>query len=151
MLFIVTVLLQLKEQYIMLFNTKGKLILKPTKTADTKVCKILSKKTIKGKKTQLGLSDGSTMLIAKDGHKLGDSIVLTLPDRKEKAVLKLEKGATVYLTGGKKIGTTGKVEAIKEGTGAQKSTITIKAEKETFETRTAYAFVVGKEKPVIDL
>lgn len=142
---------KLKEQYIMLFSTKGKLTLKPVKTTDTKICKILSKKTIKGKKTQLGLSDGSTMLIAKDGHKPGDSIVLTLPERKEKTLLKLEKGATVYLTGGKKIGTTGKIEAIKEETKAQKSTVTIKSEKDTFETRTTHAFVVGKDKPAIEL
>lgn len=142
---------KLKEQYVMIFSTKGKLILKPIKTADTKLCKILSKKTTKGKKTQLGLSDGSTMLIKKDDHKLGDSIVLTLPERKEKTLLKLEKGATVYLTGGKRIGTIGKIEAIKIGTGIQKGMVTIKAGKETFETRTIHAFVVGKDKPVIEL
>lgn len=144
---------KLKEQYRMIFDTRGKLKLKPVKASETdvKICKILSKRTIKGKKTQLGLSDGSTMLAEKDNFHIGDSIVLSLPDRKIKATLKLEKGATVYMMGGKKVGTTGKIESIAASTSTQRGRITMKIGSETFETIKDYAFVVGEDKPTVEL
>ncbi len=144
---------KLKEQYRLIFSTRGKLILKPIKATETgiRVCKILGKRTLKNKKTQLNLDNGTNLLVEKDKHTLGDSMILTLPDNKIKEDLKLEKGATVYLTGGKKIGTIGKIESITQGTGIQKGMITVKSKQETFETRKAYAFVIGKDKPAIEI
>ncbi len=144
---------KLKLNYRMIFNTRGKLSLKEisAQEAGIKISKILKKQTIKNNKTQLSLDDGTNIQVQKDEHKQGDSVVLTLPDRKVKTSLKLEKGAAVYMLGGKNMGTVGTVESIKEGTATQKGMITVKTKKETFETRKDYAFVVGKDKPMVDL
>lgn len=143
----------LKEQYLVIFNHKGKLSLKPIKIAETevKLCQVLSKRTQKGNKIQLGLSDGTTMLTQKADYVPGDSLVLALPERKIKNSLKMVKGATVYITGGKKVGTVGHLESITPNTSTQRGKITVKTENETFETIRDYAFVVGQDKPVISL
>ncbi len=142
-----------KEQYRMVFNRNGQLVLSKISSGEAglRVCRIMNKRTIKNKKTQLNLDDGTNLLTDKDNYALGDSIVMELPDRKAKSLLKLEKGATVYLTGGKNIGTVGKIEEIMPGTGTKKSMITVKSSRETFQTRRDYAFVIGKDRPVISL
>ena len=144
---------KMKEQYRMAFNTKGQLVLNKisNEEAGTRVCKVMNKRTIKNKKTQLNLDDGTNLLVDKDNYALGDSLILELPERKLKSLLKLEKGAIVYMTGGKNIGTVGKLEDVTQGTGIKKSMITVKSKKETFQTRKNYAFVIGKDKPVINL
>ncbi len=143
---------KIKKKYRMIFDKKGKLVLKEANAQESEIviANIIGKKTIKNKKTQLNLNDGTNLLADKSQYKLGDSLVLTIPDRKVKMHLKLEKGATVYLTGGNKVGQTGKVEEILNVKGMQKSTIKIKSNDETFETRKEYAFVIGKEKPLIN-
>src|SRR3989338_8421902 len=89
-----------KEQYRMVFNRNGQLVLSKISSdeAGLRVCRVMNKRTIKNKKTQLNLDDGTNLLADKDNYALGDSIVMELPDRKAKSLLKLEKGAIVYLT-----------------------------------------------------
>ena len=144
---------KVKASYRMVFNTKGKLTLIniPAEETGIKLSKILDIKTIKNKKIQLNLSDGTNLQYDKTEHKTGDTLVLALPDRKVKSCIKLEKGAIVYLTGGHNIGSIGAVESIKDGTSKQKSMITIKGKNGTFETRKVYAFAIGKGKSSISL
>ena len=144
---------KMKESYRMLFNKNGQLTLAKISGEETgiRVCKIIAKRTIKNKKTQLNLDDGTNLIVAKDDYNLGDSVVVTLPERKPKSTLKLEKGAAVYMIGGDNVGVLGHVEEIAPGTATKKSIITVKTKKDTFHTRTDYAFVVGKDKSVISL
>lgn len=144
---------KMKEQYRMIFNANGQLVLNKisNEEAGIRICRVMNKRTIKNKKTQLNLDDGTNLLVDKDSYALGDSLVLEMPERKLKSMLKFEKGAIVYITGGKKIGTVGKIEDVTLGTGIKKSTVTVKSKKETFLTRKDYAFVIGKDKPEIKL
>lgn len=110
-----------------------------------KPSKITGKTILKGKKTQLNLSDGRNVLVDKDPYKVGDTIVLNLPDQKILEHFPLTKGACVYLMGGNHIGAVCELEDI----FGEK--IMVKTGKESFETNKEYAFVVGKQKPCITL
>lgn len=136
------------EQFRMVLNEKGKLALVKVKKeeAAAKPCKITGKKAVKGK-IQLNFYDGKNMLVEKNSYSVGDVLVLSLGEKSEvKGHIKLEKGALIFLTGGKNIGTVGTVQDISG------SRIIYKAlNGDVFETLKEYAFPIGKEKPVIRL
>ena len=129
-------------------DRKGKLQLLtiPTEEAGKKVCKITGKTTVKKGKTQLNLFDGRNLLIDKNGLAVGDSVLITIPKMKIIEPLKLEKGFTIYLVGGKHIGDIGVVAEIKGNTIWYQN-----EKKRRLETLKKFAFVVGKEKPSIKI
>ncbi len=111
--------------------------------ASLKPCQVVGKTLVKGK-VQLNLSDGRNILIAKDNYKTGDTLLVEIPTQVVKKHLKLEKGATVFLTGGKNQGAIGKVE------GILGKKLLYKGENgEVSETSKRYAFVVGEGKPAL--
>lgn len=137
---------KLKKNYRIILNKKGKLFLLAIteQEAKIKICKIVGKKLIKGK-TQLNLFDSRNILVDKDNYKVGDSIIIEVPNQKIKEHLKLEKGVFVFVTGGKNIGTIGILEDI------MGRKIICKHNEFIFEVPFDYIFVVGKNKPLIRL
>jgi small subunit ribosomal protein S4e len=135
---------QTKKSYRMLISSKAKLVPLEVTGADAglKVHKLASKKSV-SKKTQLNFSDGSNMLVDKDEYKTGDSVLVDFKKKKLLDHLKLDKKAVVYIIGGKNVGEIGTVQDIKG------KDIIIKTKAGEFETSRDYAFVVGKEKPVV--
>ena len=130
--------------FMILLDKKGKISMVPIKQEESNIkpCKIIGKKVIKGK-IQLNLFDGKNILIEKGEYKTGDTVIIEIPSQKIKESLPFQKGALVYLTGGKHTGEVGTIEDIKG------NRIVYKRDKGTFETLKEYAFVIGKEKPVI--
>lgn len=136
-------IIEVKEEnkfYKILIDTKGRLTINEISQAESKekTCKVIGKTKLKGKKTQLNLYDGKNILITKDEYKVGDSVLLSLPDKKIKKVLKLENGASAILTGGKHIGSQGTIEEING------KKIIFQSKENKFETLKEYAFVVKK-------
>jgi len=129
------------EYFIILLNKKGKFILKPIKKEESslKLCKIINKTLLKGKKIQLNLYDAKNILVNDVIFKVGDTIILDLDSKKIKSHLKLEKDATVYLTGGKYISYIGTLDKI------ENDTITLDIGKKKIKTSKKYAFVISKE------
>lgn len=143
---------EINEHYRLLVNQKNKLFLHKINDieAGMKVSKISGKKQVAGGILQVNCSDGRNFLFKADEPvakelKLNDSIVYTFQDQKFKELIKLEKGALVYLYKGKHIGRIVKAVDFKG------SDIIFKLDDITFETKRAYAFVIGKEAPVISL
>jgi len=137
-----------KENFRVIIDAKGKLALIKIdeKEAKRKVCKILNKTKIKGGKTQLNLSGNRNAIIDKDDYKTGDSLLISLPKQDIKEHIKLEKNSVVYLIGGKMVGQIGNIEEIKG------SNIMLKSKsKESRSTLKKYAFVIGKEKPMVSV
>jgi small subunit ribosomal protein S4e len=133
----------LNENFIVLFDNKGKFILNKIddKQAELRMVKVENKTLIKGAKIQINNTNGTTFLVKEDKYKTGDTLVLTKNKITEQ--ISFEKDATVYLTGGKRIGTVGKIQEIKEGK------ILVKPEDgEKFETARRYGFVIGKHNIV---
>jgi len=134
-----------KEFFRVVFDKKKLALLKiEEKEANLKPCKITGKKRI-GKKTQLNLYDGRNLLVDKDDYKVGDTIVLELPKNNIKSHLKFEKGNLIYLIGGKHIGMSGTIQDM------IKDKVKYKSGEGVFETLKKYAFVVGKDKPLVSI
>jgi len=75
------------------------------KEAETKVCRINGKTTIKGGKTQLHLHDGRNILTDDASeYNTGDSLVIALPSQEIKEHIRFSDGIKCYLTGGAHVG-----------------------------------------------
>ncbi len=135
-----------KEFSRIVFDGKGRLsaVSIDAKEAGLKLCRVIGKTLLKGGKTQLNLSDSRNIIVEKDSHKVGGSVLLEVPSQKIVEEFNLEKGASILLISGKHIAEVGVVE------NAQGKNIIFKNEKgEAATTLKKYAFVVGKGKPAI--
>ncbi|MCK4520965.1 MAG: 30S ribosomal protein S4e [Nanoarchaeota archaeon] len=134
----------LKEYYRVLLDKKGRISVLEIdgKDANLKICKITGK-MMSRKGLQLNFYDGKNILVEKDNYKVGDSVLLEVPGSKIKESIKLEGGSLIVLIGGKHSGKSASIESI-EG-----NNIKCKSKEEIFYTLKKYAFVVGKEKPII--
>ena len=135
---------ELNESHRILFSEKGKFILqKLPSDPKEKYCKIIGKHILPKKRVQVNLYDGKNVLVDKDTYKVGDTIVMA--DGKIKRHMKLEKGALIYLTGGKHIGATGKLLDIKKFKGIENDRIIMETKEGKIETLKDYAFVIEME------
>lgn len=123
--------------------------LKPTKISKDessfKPCKIIGKTLVRGK-LQLNLYDGNNILVDTNSYKVGDTVLLSLPQKKILKHLKLDKKSIIFLIGGKHIGEIGNVEDIVENKVIYKD-----KEGNLIETSKKYAFVIGDSKPLITI
>ena len=137
----------INEQYRILIDKKGKIFAKKIEKksdGEIKPFRIINKTRVKDR-VQLNLSSGNNVLVDKDTYRTGDTLIISLDKKEIKQHLKLEKSAAVYLTAGARIGELGTVESI-DG-----KKIVLKIGNKLFETLKEYAFVVGKEKPAIEI
>ncbi len=133
------------KDYRMLFNSRGKLFLKTLSSKENaiKLCRIISKTTLKGNRLQFGFHDGRTMLAEKKDFKINDTVAFKLPDFKIIDCFKLEKNAKAYLTGGSNVGRTGTIESVSgDSVIIKMGSSTVKASKEN-------VFVIGGESEII--
>src|SRR3990167_6598759 len=81
-----------KKHYQVGLSEKGKFEINETKEQDskTKVAKIINKKTLNGKKTQINLGDGQNFL-SEMKCRVNDSAVVNLKDRKIEKLLPLKE------------------------------------------------------------
>ncbi len=135
------------EAYRMLLDEKGKFIFVPIKETEVRIRpnKVVGKSLLKGGKVQLNFMNGYNIIVEKDEFKVGDVVVLELPEKKVKEIFSLDKGMVVYLLGGSYVGKFGKVVEF------DNKNIIVKVGTETIKTDRKYAFVVGKDKPIITL
>lgn len=99
-----------KKSYRLTLSEKGKFTLVEIadKEANEKVAKVIGKKVLAGKKTQINLLDGRNYLSDID-CKVNDSVIVDLKKNEVKKVLPLKEKAEVLIFGGKHAGFTGKI------------------------------------------
>ncbi len=126
-----------RDYFRMVAGTKGLELEKIGKTeAFWKICKIRAKTTLKGGIQQLNLHDGRNLLIKKDTYKVGDSIMLSLPEQKILKHYRLEKGSHGFITAGRNIGIWGRIKEIeKREHNLEKSTVTLEVDKSSGDTQ----------------
>ncbi len=135
------------EYYRVVFDAKARLqlITIPKNEATSKPCKVVNKTAVKGGKLQYNLNDGRNMFAEKNAANTNDTLVLSVPDQKVMQRLAFEKGALLYLLGGKHIGTFGTLESVED------DEIIFTANGQSIATAKRYALVIGKDKPVLKL
>ena len=137
----------INECFRIILSRKGKIELIKIKKEEAllKPCKITGKTIVRGK-LQLNLYDGKNILVDSAAYKVGDTLLLALPEQKISKHLKLDKKSAIFLTGGKHMGEIGNVEDIIENRIIYKD-----KDGNLIETSKKYAFVVGDENPLITL
>jgi small subunit ribosomal protein S4e len=115
----------------------------PEKEAKLKICKIIDKKTLRGKKTQINLNDGRNIL-TNENYSTQDSLLIELPEQKIIDHIKFAENSTCIIFKGKNAGKIGKIKAI------EKDRILMGDEK-TIEVPKDFVMVVGREQPLIKL
>ncbi|RQW81654.1 MAG: 30S ribosomal protein S4e [Methanothrix sp.] len=140
----------LNQQYRMMKDVRGMFYLSPIEAIDAKkLARIENKTIITGKKLQLNLSDGSNKLA--DGEfKVGDSLVLSIPDKKVEDRIEYKIGNLAMVVGGKHTGQTGKIKEIITVKSSQPNRVIIAGDEE-FETIEEYVFMIGRDSPAIKL
>ena len=89
-------------------NRKFKLVEISAKEAETKIVKIIGKKTIGKDKIQMNLDDGQNIL-TKEKFSVGDSVLLNTKETKIIKILPLKEGAKIEVILGKHAGEKGEL------------------------------------------
>ncbi len=120
-------------------DLKGRLIIRDLdeKETKTKVCRVLGKSMIKGKKLQLNLIGGKNLITDQTDVKVGDSVELNLEKNEIVKILPLKKDVNILLVGGKHSGTRGKLKEI-DGITARY----VDEKGEEHQTRKSYIYVL---------
>ena len=136
-----------KEHFLLLLNKKGKLFPKKIdeKKAELKHIKIIGKTTLKKGKLQINFNNGNNMLTDKKDYNIGDTLIISLKDRKIVKHIKLQKGAMVYLTKGKHVGETGNLENIPKLENTKNNLVELKINDKIVNTLKDYIFAVDKD------
>jgi small subunit ribosomal protein S4e len=145
-------IISIKKQnlnYIVALDNLERIKLKETKEElQEKISKISHKNAMK-KEVQITTNDGRTF--NNNEGKIGDSIIIKLPEGKMEKLLKLEENATVYITNGSHCSEKGKIKEIIPSTIKREKMIKIDQDGTIFETLAKNIIVIGKEKEEIRL
>ena len=135
-----------QQHYRLLLDKKGRLVLVaiPAAESSLKTCRIIGKKVLSKGKIQGNLHDGRNILFNEE-IKVGDSVLLTLPQGQVQEVFPLKIGVAVLLIKGKHSGDAGILKEIKGNEAAY--TVAGK----DIETAKAYLFVVGNKEPAVTI
>lgn len=138
----------LNQHFRIILDQKGqlKLLAIQKNDADKKFSKIIGKKTIKGGKTQLNLSDGRNIITNDKKYATGDTLLIEVPSQKINTHLKLETGVCIYVIDGKYRGQIGNVETTDNTTITYTNT-----DKQKVQTLKKYTITVGKEQPLLKI
>ncbi len=115
LLFDIITIAPIKKNYKLTISKKGKFNLEEIeeKEANYKFSKIIGRKILKGKKTQLNLNDGRNFL-SDIKCKTNDSVLVNFQKKKIEKCLPLKENSNVFVFAGKHSGTKGKIEKIDE-------------------------------------
>jgi len=138
---------EIKSSFRILLDQKGRLIITQIDETENNIkpCKIIGKKLL-SQKMQLNLHDGKNILVKKDFPiKVGDTVLITLPDLKIKETFPLQSSAFVFLTKGKCAGDSGILKEINDNQAIYQKG------RQTIETLKKYLFVLGNQKAAIKI
>ncbi len=115
MLFDTLSIVPMKKHFRLNIDERGKFKLEEIneKEYQNKISKILSKKTLKGRKTQLNLSDGRNF-VSNVKCNVNDSVLVNLKDKKIEKCIPLKEKSDVLVFSGKHAGKQGSVNKIKK-------------------------------------
>ena len=133
-----------EDNFRCVLDTNGKLRYRAItkKSAKSKICRVMGKKTIKGGSTQIHLHDGRNIVTEnKSNYNTGDSLVISLPNQEVTTHIEMKKGALAYLTGGSHIGET----AVVKDQDIKRSSKPNETSFDDFGTITDYVFIISKE------
>src|SRR3989338_8108756 len=145
----------IEKRYRVLFDAKRRLVLREFsfKGKLQKLCKVVGKHTISGGKMQITTHDGRNILIdGKEGISVDDTLLVELPEQKIVGKFKLQQRNLAYVVSGTHVSEKAKILEVGESTMKKPKLITLETEsEEQFKTLSQNVFVIGAEKPAIEM
>jgi small subunit ribosomal protein S4e len=136
------------QHFRMMKDVKGRFYLNAIEAGDAKkLARIENKTTLKGKKLQINLSDGSNKLVEGDFN-TGDSLVLSLPEKNIEDRIEFKVGNLAMVIGGKHVGQIGTIKEIIVVKSSRPNRVIISGDRE-FETVEDYVYMIGRDHPAI--
>jgi small subunit ribosomal protein S4e len=140
----------LNQDYRMLRDERGMFFFKSIESTDRKkLVRVENKTTLKGNKQQLNFNDGSNRL-EEGTYKTGDSLILSIPEKKIEDRIEFKEGNLAIVVGGKHSGQTGRIKTIHAVRSSRPNRVVISGV-EDFETIADYVFMIGRDEPAIAL
>jgi small subunit ribosomal protein S4e len=136
---------KMELHYRMMVDHKGRLVAAKVGKAESshKLLKVVGKHTVPGGKHNISFHDGKNLL--GDNHvRVGDSVVVSLPEAKLKTHLKREKGSRCLIMEGKHAGSVVKLKDIIERKGGKPNEALVESDGAEFITVAKYLFVVDE-------
>lgn len=143
-----------KENFRLLYDTKGRYVLHRIKDEETKfkICKVTSSRTGDKKVPALTLHDGRTIRYPDPLVKVNDSVKIDLETGKIVGTIKFEMGNLVMITKGRNTGRIGVLLSRDRHLGGFDIIHVKDAAGHTFATRLSSAFMIGEgNRPSISL
>lgn len=137
------------SHYRMIPRKKG-LSLTETKYDNIKLLKVKNKKSIKGK-VQVNFHDGKNLLLDKCEYNTHDVVVFDLTEKQLKEAFKFGKDKPAIITEGSSRGETGKIDNIEFTRSSQPNSVSVSLKGRKIVVPQDYVFVLGNEKPVIEV
>lgn len=152
------------EEYFRVLPFRRKFVLHEItkEEARYKLVKIINKRYVKGANIQINLFDGRNILFKVssdeerreilDKYKVGDTLMITVPEQKIVAHYKLAVNNYALISAGRHMGEHGVLRSIHKRFGPMASIAEIeKFDGEKVLTALEYVFIIGDEKPAITL
>ncbi len=136
-LFDVVAIPEIKKIYRMVLDSKARLGVEEISAASgkEKLCKIINKRMVRGKKLEITTSDGRTFSINNGKeYVVGSTLKISLPEQKILKTIALEAGKHAYVVTGKHAGKKVKILEVTEGTEKKEKLVTLQDDKHSIET-----------------
>ena len=153
----------INKDFRVLPSRKG-LVLQPIgkEEAKFKLCRIENKKVVKNGHVQIGLHDGSNILIKvadpknpqEDTYETLDTVKVSLPEKQILERIEVKQKDYAMITGGKNMGKYGKIVEIEKAEGKRRRSalVTIEdAQGNRYQTILNFVFALGETQPLIAL
>lgn len=122
----------------------------PESEKNLKLCKIKSKTTVQGGRTQYGLHDGRSILTESEiALNRGDVFLLEVPSKNIIRTIALKNGTLALAVKGRRAGKTGRIKEIRPGTFTRSKMVDLEIDGEVTELPADMIIVVGAEKPLV--
>ena len=115
-----------------------------------KLCRVTSKVSIRGARTQIGFHDGRTVIADTDARP-GDTCLIQIPEQRILETMRLEEGAQIIVTKGTNVGQAGTIEKIEKGTFSLPKRAQIALGDRRIEIQADNTMVVGRDGPAIQV
>jgi len=147
-LFDVVTMAKQKLFFRMVFDTKGRLVLKAIDAEAREKMSKVTGKVMMSKGIQITTDDARTFIGVKAN--VGDSLKIALPAGNVVEVVAFKENAQAYITKGAHCAETAKIVEIVQGTEKKEKLVKLASGKDVFETTAKNIHVVGKDKVEVE-
>jgi len=141
------------KKYRIVYDKHSRFVLKDMEAKEKleKISRVVGKRKVKGGKIVFNTAEGFVFTEQKTHINVGDSVRISLPDKKIVSDIGMKKGNTAYIIGGTHAGEIATVGEITAGTAHRPELVELKKGDVSFKTLGKYVLMVGEKESLIKI